>query len=304
MKCHVFYLDNQQTNYTTFKVYNAVLYYKYFNNLGMSAIELESNTPEYNLLILLPDFHTDLVTAAASLRFAPKLRLLRKQLKPKRVQATIPDFQLNGVMFLTNDLQNMGIGDIFEPNRADFRPMTDEKSTYVRHIEQSIDIDIRTHPINPLRRTNGAQTQPIQISVNHPFMFFIVDRDLDVAVISGRILNPLNRLQWKNDKHLLNVCNQFDDTLIDEHIVNLNFKKTYDSISENIDYDDIGKENTDNVNETLVSSNQCKSEISTNYHWDEDDNDFFASISTQEILDQKVQVNNNFPSISKLPVNK
>ncbi|KAL9891062.1 serpin 85F isoform 1-T2 [Glossina fuscipes fuscipes] len=189
---HVFYLGNQQTIYTTFKVYNAVLYYKYFNNLGMSAIELELNTPEYNLLILLPDFHTDLVTAAASLRFAPKLRLLRKQLKPKWVQATIPDFQLNGVMFLTNDLQNMGIGDIFEPNRADFRPMTDEKSIYVRHIEQSINIHIHTHPINQLRRTNGAQTQPIQISVNHPFMFFIVDRDLDVAVMAGRILNPLN----------------------------------------------------------------------------------------------------------------
>lgn len=39
---------------------------------------------------------------------------------------------------------------------------------------------------------NEAQAQPIQISVNHPFMFFIVDRDLDVAVMAGRILNPLN----------------------------------------------------------------------------------------------------------------
>lgn len=39
---------------------------------------------------------------------------------------------------------------------------------------------------------NGPQMQPIQISVNHPFIFFIVDRDLDVAVMAGRILNPLN----------------------------------------------------------------------------------------------------------------
>uniref|UniRef100_A0A1A9WS51 Serpin domain-containing protein n=1 Tax=Glossina brevipalpis TaxID=37001 RepID=A0A1A9WS51_9MUSC len=106
---HVFYLGNQQTIYTTFKVYNAVLYYKYFNNIGMSAIELELNTPEYNLLILLPDFHTDLITAASTLRYGSKLRLLRKQLKPKWVQATIPDFQLNGVIFLTNDLQNVSL---------------------------------------------------------------------------------------------------------------------------------------------------------------------------------------------------
>jgi len=30
--------------------------------------------------------------------------------------------------------------------------MTDEKGVYVRHIEQSIDVTIRTHPINQLKR--------------------------------------------------------------------------------------------------------------------------------------------------------
>ncbi|KAI9575988.1 hypothetical protein GQX74_013880 [Glossina fuscipes] len=54
-------------------------------------------------------------------------------------------------------------------------------------------------------------------------------------------------------------------------------------------------------NMTLVSANQCKTGISKNYHWDEDDNDFFASISTQEILDQNRKVNNNVRSISKFP---
>lgn len=46
----------------------------------------------------------------------------------------------------------MGVCDIFEPNRADFRPMTDEKGIYVKHIEQSINVNIRTHPINQLKR--------------------------------------------------------------------------------------------------------------------------------------------------------
>uniref|UniRef100_A0A1I8PTH2 Serpin domain-containing protein n=1 Tax=Stomoxys calcitrans TaxID=35570 RepID=A0A1I8PTH2_STOCA len=189
---HVFYLSNQQVIYTTFKVYNAVLYYKYFERLRMSVLELELDTPNYNLIILLPDYNTDLVAAAASLRSGPKLRFIRKQLRPKWVQAIIPDFKLQGTMFLTNDLQNLGVYDIFEPNRADFRPMTDESGTYVKHIEQSINVHIRTHPINQLRRNAGAQAQPTQISVNHPFMFFVIDRDLDVAVMTGRILNPLN----------------------------------------------------------------------------------------------------------------
>uniref|UniRef100_A0A1B0AH73 Uncharacterized protein n=1 Tax=Glossina pallidipes TaxID=7398 RepID=A0A1B0AH73_GLOPL len=88
-------------------------------------------------------------------------------------------------------------------------------------------------------------------------------------------------LQCKNGKHLLN-----------------------DPISEDHCYDDIGKEDTYNVNETLVSSNQCTTGISKTYHWDEDDNDLFASISTQEILEHNEKINNNFPNISKFPVNK
>lgn len=46
----------------------------------------------------------------------------------------------------------MGIHDIFEPNKADFSPMTDEFGVYARHIEQSITINIRTHANNQLRR--------------------------------------------------------------------------------------------------------------------------------------------------------
>uniref|UniRef100_A0A1A9Z9X1 Uncharacterized protein n=1 Tax=Glossina pallidipes TaxID=7398 RepID=A0A1A9Z9X1_GLOPL len=69
------------------------------------------------------------------------------------------------------------------------------------------------------------------------------------------------------------------------------------------DKNDIEKEDTHNVNEASVPSNQCKTAISENYSWDEDDNDLFFSISTQEILDQ-----NNFPSTfkrgHKFPANK
>lgn len=189
---HIFYLNDQEIIHTTFKVYNSVLYYRYFEHLKMSVLELELDSTDYNLMIVLPDYDVDILTATSSLRLGPTLRVLRKQLKPRWVQAIIPDFRLHGTMFLTNDLQNMGICDIFEPNRADFRPMTDESGIYVKHIEQQINVNIRTRPINHLKRSYGSQTRPIQVSVNHPFMFFIIDRDLDVATMAGRVLNPLN----------------------------------------------------------------------------------------------------------------
>ncbi|KAI9576859.1 hypothetical protein GQX74_014634 [Glossina fuscipes] len=68
--------------------------------------------------------------------------------------------------------------------------------------------------------------------------------------------------------------------------------------------DDIEKEDTYNVNQTLVPSNQFKTEISNNYDWDEDDDDIFASISTQEILHHDLKIINYFPHTSKFLVNK
>ncbi|KAI9577441.1 uncharacterized protein LOC119641610 [Glossina fuscipes] len=131
-----------------------------------------------------------------------------------------------------------------------------------------------------------------------------LEKEQDIC--DGDFLGFPERLQCKKDEHLLDVCNQFDDTLIDEHILNLDFKKSYDSTSESSDrgYDNIEEEETYKVNQTLVPSNQCKTGISKNYHWDEDDNDIFASISTQEILHQNVKVINNFPHMSKFPINK
>ena len=41
--------------------------------------------------------------------------------------------------------------DIFEPNKADFTPMTDEPDIYAKHIEQEINISIRTQENNQLR---------------------------------------------------------------------------------------------------------------------------------------------------------
>uniref|UniRef100_A0A1B0G2C9 PB1 domain-containing protein n=1 Tax=Glossina morsitans morsitans TaxID=37546 RepID=A0A1B0G2C9_GLOMM len=80
----------------------------------------------------------------------------------------------------------------------------------------------------------------------------------------------------------------------------LDSKKSSDPILEtpDLDYNDIEKKDTHNENEGVVETR-----ISENYNWDEDDNDLFLSISTQEILDQ-----NNFPSTSKrahkFPANK
>uniref|UniRef100_A0A1B0GB78 Uncharacterized protein n=1 Tax=Glossina morsitans morsitans TaxID=37546 RepID=A0A1B0GB78_GLOMM len=89
---------------------------------------------------------------------------------------------------------------------------------------------------------------------------------------------------------------------------NLNSKKSSDSILETseLDYNIIEKKHIHNVSEGInggVVETGGETGINENYNWDEDDNNLFLSISTQEILDQ-----NDFPSTFKkghqFPANK
>lgn len=86
----------------------------------------------------------------------------------------------------------MGVLDIFEPTRADFSPMTDLRGLYTRHVEQSVNVNIRTHSNEHLNRRSAYHKNPVELSANHPFFFVIMDNELDVAILAGRILNPIN----------------------------------------------------------------------------------------------------------------
>jgi len=45
----------------------------------------------------------------------------------------------------------MGIDDIFEPSKADFSFLADDKTLYVKNVEQMININIRTQTMQQLK---------------------------------------------------------------------------------------------------------------------------------------------------------
>lgn len=51
----------------------------------------------------------------------------------------------------------MGMSDIFEPTKADFTQLADDKTLYVKNVEQMININIRTQSTQQLK-SNSEQT--------------------------------------------------------------------------------------------------------------------------------------------------
>ncbi|KAG7190376.1 hypothetical protein KM043_006485 [Ampulex compressa] len=174
--------------------YIAVLPFAYFPSLHAVALEFPLDDPRYNILLLMSTDRRDTYRLAKDLG-GKSLRLLRKQLQPTWVRATIPSFMLRGFVTLTSFLQRLGIVDVFEPRFADLSPMTPEPGVYVRDVQQSIGVNIRnymkpdrTHSRNGLFERAG----PVPFTALHPFLYFIIDTETSVALIAGRVNDPLN----------------------------------------------------------------------------------------------------------------
>ncbi|XP_062553915.1 uncharacterized protein LOC134219231 [Armigeres subalbatus] len=192
---HNFYLSETETIKVPYKIYNTILKYAYIDRLQSTVLELELDSDDYKLIIILPDYEFglgNLMKLLQSGENVPNLRDIVKQMAPSWVKTIVPKFTLKGNIILTSDLQNMGINDIFEPTRADFTPMTEDPLIYAKHIEQSININIRTQSLQQLKRFTSLYKNPIELAINYPFLFCILDNELDLALITGRILNPLN----------------------------------------------------------------------------------------------------------------
>ncbi|XP_058800211.1 uncharacterized protein LOC131669394 [Phymastichus coffea] len=192
--------------------YTSVLPFAYFPTLKASALEFPLDNPRYNVLLLLPNEKHDAQRLSRELS-GQNLRLLRNQLQPTTVRATIPSFSLRGFVTLTSYLQRLGVRDVFEPRLADLSPMTPDLNVYARDIQQSIAVNIRNYmngdasgmPQNPMQADLSQRRDPwryqrpvndrysiVPFIADHPFLYFIIDDETSVALIAGRIDDPLN----------------------------------------------------------------------------------------------------------------
>uniref|UniRef100_A0A1A9WNA4 Uncharacterized protein n=1 Tax=Glossina brevipalpis TaxID=37001 RepID=A0A1A9WNA4_9MUSC len=143
---------------------------------------------------------------------------------------------------------------------------------------------------------------------NNKTIVDMIYEDFSTTPFNNPITSPASRLKALKRSPLFIVLEKpkrdlvpIEDTLTDEQILDLNFKKSEVS---HRDYDGIGEKETFKVNQTSVPSNHDRSDIDKNYHWDEDDDDVFTSIDMQQILKQNVQDNKSFFNIPVFPLNK
>jgi len=178
----------------SFMTYDTVLPFGYISYLNALALTFPLDSTKYYLLLILPVDEMGIDTLINNM-MSTTLKQIIYNLQPTRVKATIPSFMLKGYVILTPTLQKLGIRQIFEPRHADFSRMTDDKDIYVTNIEQAVTVTIRNY-VDPATLQNNNQhfrrRGPVQFLADHPFLYFVMDSQIHVALMAGKVINPLN----------------------------------------------------------------------------------------------------------------
>ncbi|XP_026726391.1 uncharacterized protein LOC113492880 [Trichoplusia ni] len=179
----------------TYMRYDTVLEYAYLPHLEASALRLPLDSERYYLLVVLParGGAPELGRLLARMARESDLADIYSVLRPRRVKAIVPSFIVKGHVTLTTDLQKLGIRDVFEPRQRDFTPMTRQPGVYVRSIEQAVSVAIRKYRPDDQKKNRYVTTrEPVLFSATYPFLYFVMDANIHVALMAGKMVDPLN----------------------------------------------------------------------------------------------------------------
>ena len=169
---------------------NAV--YPYAETEALHVLEMpyaHGNETELAMLVLLPK--EDTLTAAEEALDAERLAGLRESLVSQNVRVVFPKFTLETGNPLPGVLAAMGMPTAFTDD-ADLSGMDGTRDLFVTGVFHKAFVDVNEEGTEAAAATGvmvGGGVAPV-FRADHPFVFFITEKDSGTILFMGRIVNP------------------------------------------------------------------------------------------------------------------
>ena len=175
--------------------------FTYASGDGYQAVDLPYDGYELSMTILLPDrgrfqeFEQGLDAELLSQAIAG--------LHSRTVDLSMPRFGFESQFRLAEALKALGMGDAFDPSRADFSGIDgrscaagDDPCLYVEDVVHQAFVSVDEAGTEAaaatavLLRTESAGPPPVTLEIDRPFIFLIRDRATGAILFVGRVLDP------------------------------------------------------------------------------------------------------------------
>jgi serpin B len=157
------------------------------------AVELLYDGGALSMVILLPE--TGQFTAFEEALKAQQVDAIIKELQNTQVTLTIPKFEFDSDFSLKDTLASMGMPIAFSGS-ADFSGMTGSPDLYIDEVLHKAFVSVDEAGTEAaaatavIMRETAIPAQPIEVTIDHPFIFLIRDIDTGAILFVGRVLNP------------------------------------------------------------------------------------------------------------------
>lgn len=167
-------------------------YFNYAAAEGCRAVELEYAAGNASMLILLPDGDIEEFQQEFN---ADLLETIRRRLSVQNLSLSMPVFEFSQSMQLSQMLRILGMESAFGAG-ADFSGFTGNRDLFISEVLHKAFVKVDETGTEAAAATavvmalTAIPEQPVQMNINSPFIFFILDRESGAIVFMGRVMDP------------------------------------------------------------------------------------------------------------------
>lgn len=184
-------LDNSEV---TAQMMSEVEELRYAEGEGYQAVELPYKNRDASMIIILPTL--DKFNEFETTLNAERVSDIVENLEYRNVYLKMPKFEFEKSLALGQILQEMGVSAAFDPFRADFSGIDDNHDLYITNVLHKAFISVNENGTEAAAATaviigaSAVPQPPIEMSIDHPFIFMIRHNSTGAMLFFGRVLDP------------------------------------------------------------------------------------------------------------------
>jgi serpin B len=160
---------------------------------GWQAVDLGYVGGEVAMLLVLPDEgRFDEVAGAAGTLYGEA----RDALGDTDVQLALPRFEFRTQASLPDALRALGMTDAFDSGRADFTGILADGGLFISDVIHEVFVAVNEAGTEAAAATavilgrGAAPREPVPLTFDRPFLFYLYDRATGAVLFMGRVLDP------------------------------------------------------------------------------------------------------------------
>ncbi|PSN41682.1 hypothetical protein C0J52_07698 [Blattella germanica] len=167
--------------------------------LSAYAVELPLEVRTVSLLLLVPDSADNLDELLVKLSKVSLQQLVQEWLPETEFSVSLPQFTIvSSSIDLTPFLRQLGIRSVFNASSANLSSASKSPSVYVKSVTQDAYFSTSFVAVNSVgavssnlvpKRTRSKRDAS-SLTVDRPFLFFLLHRDTQLVLLAGKVQNP------------------------------------------------------------------------------------------------------------------